>query len=384
MVNAFWMSYNPKCTTTTRCTQMMSRNTNNHLYYYHHPRHHHQQQQQQQQRYSWTLFLSEEEEEEVEPQDDDDDTSNTNHTTNATTTATTSNHSHSNHNNSSGKIRTNHATDIHANMKWKSWFTLNTKWSKPPITTILKQRRLQEIQLLQELEYSNDDAIESLWKLWSMERGHKNAAILLQAEQHMARGELEEARQQLQSLIQLHGMHWAEPMNKLATLYYMTGQYAESKELCLLVLQVKPWHFGALSGIVLVCIAMNDVIGARFWADRRLPPIVPIHTSGNRRSQWVQRAVQDAKESLDRDVDSTWNAFESKEEEEEDDDETGENDKNDENDLDRYSSRRWIERQEMEFRQSRNQMKNPDDENHHGSTIYWNEMDEYERNSSWQ
>ena len=379
MVNAFWMSYNPKCTTTTRCTQMMSRNTISHLYYYHHPRHHHQQQQQQ--RYSWTLFLSEEEEE-VEPQDDDDDdTSNTNHTTNATTTATTSNHSNS-HNNSSGKIRTNHATDIHANMKWKSWFTLNTKWSKPPITTILKQRRLQEIQLLQELEYSNDDAIESLWKLWSMERGHKNAAILLQAEQHMARGELEEARQQLQSLIQLHGMHWAEPMNKLATLYYMTGQYAESKELCLLVLQVKPWHFGALSGIVLVCIAMNDVIGARFWADRRLPPIVPIHTSGNRRSQWVQRAVQDAKESLDRDVDSTWNAFESKEEE--DDDETGENDKNDENDLDRYSSRRWIERQEMEFRQSRNQMKNPDDENHHGSTIYWNEMDEYERNSSWQ
>jgi len=379
MVNAFWMSYNPKCTTTTRCTQMMSRNTISHLYYYHHPRHHHHQQQQQQ-RYSWTLFLSEEEE--VEPQDDDDDTSNTNHTTNATTaTTTSSNHSNS-HNNSSGMIRTNHATDIHANMKWKSWFTLNTKWSKPPITTILKQRRLQEIQLLQELEYSNDDAIESLWKLWSMERGHKNAAILLQAEQHMARGELEEARQQLQSLIQLHGMHWAEPMNKLATLYYMTGQYAESKELCLLVLQVKPWHFGALSGIVLVCIAMNDVIGARFWADRRLPPIVPIHTSGNRRSQWVQRAVQDAKESLDRDVDSTWNAFESKEEE--DDDETGENDKNDENDLDRYSSRRWIERQEMEFRQSRNQMKNPDDENHHGSTIYWNEMDEYERNSSWQ
>jgi hypothetical protein len=121
-------------------------------------------------------------------------------------------------------------------------------------------------------------------------------------------------------------------MNKLATLYYMTGQHQKSKELCLLVLQVKPWHFGALSGIVLVCTAMKDVTGARFWADRRLPPMVPIHTSGDRRSQWVQRAVQDAKERLDRAVvENAWN-------------------------IGTTSKQR----------------------------ISWNEMDDVERNSSWQ
>ena len=179
--------------------------------------------------------------------------------------------------------------------------------SSPPFTTVMKQRRIQEIQLLKELEYS-DDVIPSLWKLWSMEKGTSNAVLLLQAEQYMSTGEFELAQQLLQSLIQTHGMHWVEPMNKLATLYYMTGQYQKSKELCLLVLQVKPWHFGALSGIVLVCTAMKDVTGARVWADRRLPPLVPIHTSGDRRSQWVQRAVQDAKESLDRAiVENTWN-----------------------------------------------------------------------------
>jgi hypothetical protein len=201
----------------------------------------------------------------------------------------------------------------------------------PPLTTVMKQRRMQEIQLLKELEYS-DDAIPSLWKLWSMEKGPPNAVLLLQAEQYMSTGEFELAQQLLQSLIQTHGIHWAEPMNKLATLYYMTGQHQKSKELCLLVLQVKPWHFGALSGIVLVCTAMKDVTGARFWADRRLPPMVPIHTSGDRRSQWVQRAVQDAKERLDRAVvENAWN-------------------------IGTTSKQR----------------------------ISWNEMDDVERNSSWQ
>jgi hypothetical protein len=295
------------------------------------------------------------------------------------------------------KTDTTRSNDTTTNSMATNDYSFLASQSPPPLTTILKQRRMQEIQLLYELEYSNDDAVESLWKLWSMERGQKYSILLLKAEQHMAIGEFELAQQLLHSLIQTHGIHWAEPVNKLATLYYMTGQYEKSKELCLLVLQVKPWHFGALSGIVLVCIAMNDVTGARFWADRRLPPIVPIDTSGgDRRSQWVQRAVQDAKESLDRAVDCTWNACMSNDEEED-----GNEDGNDGHEIEYHGNhnnnndnhnRNFIERQEMEFRQSRNQMKKQDDDNgvinsssiSGSNTIYWNEMDDSERNSSWQ
>ena len=34
------------------------------------------------------------------------------------------------------------------------------------------------------------------------------------------------------------------------------------------------------------------------WADRRLPPLLPENTSGDRRSGWVYSAVRDAETSL--------------------------------------------------------------------------------------
>ena len=37
----------------------------------------------------------------------------------------------------------------------------------------------------------------------------------------------------------------------MATILFLQGNYEESVELCLKVLDLKPWHFGALSGIVM-------------------------------------------------------------------------------------------------------------------------------------
>lgn len=186
--------------------------------------------------------------------------------------------------------------------EWKSflwkWTSSTEASSPPPLTAIAIERRRKELTLLQQLEFSNDEVIDALWELWSMERGAESQNVLLQAEQAMAVGNFTLAKSLLHSLIQQHGLHWAEPLNKLATLHYMTGNFPFSKRLCQMVLQIKPWHFGALSGIVLVSVAMNDVVAARFWADRRLPPLLPLETSGNRRSVWVQRAVQDAQESF--------------------------------------------------------------------------------------
>ena len=108
-----------------------------------------------------------------------------------------------------------------------------------------------------------------------------------------------EAEARLQDMIAHHGVQFCEPLNRLATLYYMQGRYAESKKLCQLVLDQKPWHFGALSGIVMVCASTKDIQGARQWAARRLPPMVPNGTSDNhRRKIWARRAVDDARKAL--------------------------------------------------------------------------------------
>ena len=41
---------------------------------------------------------------------------------------------------------------------------------------------------------------------------------------------------------------WAEAANKLATVEYLLGELAASAAHCRRVLELKPWHFGALSG----------------------------------------------------------------------------------------------------------------------------------------
>lgn len=165
---------------------------------------------------------------------------------------------------------------------------------QPPLTAIARERRLKEISLLSSLTQS-DEAVNELWALWIAEKGPAAATLLLRAEQLMSVESYEEAETILWSLIRQYGVHWAEPVNRLATLKYMQGRLEESKTLCEVVLQTKPWHFGALSGIVLVCTAMNDATGARMWADRRLPPFL---SNDSGRNVWINHALEDATKCL--------------------------------------------------------------------------------------
>ena len=168
---------------------------------------------------------------------------------------------------------------------------LSNRDSPPPLTTILRERRLKEIQLISSLAY-NQDAISELWALWISERGAEAANHIMHAEGLIAVESFDEAELDLLSLIEEHGIHWAEPVNRLATLYYMQGRMEEARALCEIVLETKPWHFGALSGIVMVCTAQSDAAGARFWAEKRLPP------PGDRRAKWTEEATASAHESL--------------------------------------------------------------------------------------
>jgi tetratricopeptide (TPR) repeat protein len=169
----------------------------------------------------------------------------------------------------------------------------------PLLSTIGRERREAEISMLRELEYS-DEASDDLWQLWYSERGPKASADLKEIEEELFgdMSEWDHAEERLQEMIKEHGMHFVEPLNRLATLYYMQGRYEDSKRYCEAVLDQKPWHFGALSGIVMVCANLQDMNGARQWASRRLPPIPPDGTTNERRSEWVERAVEDARKAL--------------------------------------------------------------------------------------
>jgi len=174
--------------------------------------------------------------------------------------------------------------------------TLYRQSPPPPLSAKAKESKITEMQLINALSQS-DDSLSEIWSHWFAEKGAGPAHDLLHAEELANSGspdDFPEAERLLRKLIAKHSVYWAEPVNRLATLLYRQGRLRESKACCEIVLTVKPWHFGALSGIVLVCAGMKDYVNAKIWADRRLPPIQPNGTTNERRSDWVRRAVKDA------------------------------------------------------------------------------------------
>lgn len=182
----------------------------------------------------------------------------------------------------------------------------------PPMTAMERDRRLAEIKIIQRL-VDDEDATDDLWELWFHERGVTARDGLKQADQLMSDPNTwKQCEMVLLNLLHKHGVYFVEPVNRLATLYYLQGRYDQSFKLCRVVLELKPWHFGALSGIVAVCIGKGDREAARFWADRRLPNMIaatsfpPLFSDDDnnsgaanpRRKEWVERAVHDATEAL--------------------------------------------------------------------------------------
>ena len=176
----------------------------------------------------------------------------------------------------------------------------------PPLTSAERDRRMAEIELLQALEDS-DDTLQDLWDLWFSARGKTAKERLEQADEFMANGNILAAEKMLKQMIREYGVYWVEPLNRLATLLYLDGRLEESFQLCLVVLHLQPHHFGALSGIVAVCIGLGKREEARRWADKRLPtrvasssfpPFAQDGPTNPRRKEWVVRAVKQAQEAI--------------------------------------------------------------------------------------
>jgi tetratricopeptide (TPR) repeat protein len=159
-----------------------------------------------------------------------------------------------------------------------------------PLTTIQRERRLAEIEQISQL-VNGDESLTDIWNLWFSERGSKAEALLQKADDLISEGPagFRQSEEILRGLIEEHGVFFVEPVNRLASLYYLEGRLEEALPLNKIVLSVKPWHFGALSGIVMVYAGLGDSERARQWAAFRLPS----SAQTRRRHQWVERAVLD-------------------------------------------------------------------------------------------
>ena len=109
-------------------------------------------------------------------------------------------------------------------------------------------------------------------QLWFGEAGEDACDALQRGEALVQQGpsRWEEAERTFEKLISRHE-GWVEPKNRLATLLYFWGRYDESLALCDQVLEAKPWHFGASSGIVMVYAQMGNADDAKKWARHAIP-----------------------------------------------------------------------------------------------------------------
>ncbi len=185
-----------------------------------------------------------------------------------------------------------------------------------------------EEEIQKAMRNSQEATLEKLWALWYGERGPLNERKLRLYEERLmdvrgssawpevldhylgliyehcgvASGDsdalAEKRRLEDVDFDQLDLGKWIEPANRLATLLFLMGRLAESKEWCERILAEKPWHVGALSGIVVVCLKLNDEDSAKTWAMRALPGLSP--QTRRLRGEWVKTNLNLAKQKLEK------------------------------------------------------------------------------------
>jgi tetratricopeptide (TPR) repeat protein len=98
----------------------------------------------------------------------------------------------------------------------------------------------------------------SLWQIWCRSGDAGVDALLQEGIQALERGALGEAVAMFTQVIE-QAPEFAEGYNKRATVYYLMGEYAQSIADCEATVARNPYHFGALSGEGLCCLALGQL-----------------------------------------------------------------------------------------------------------------------------
>ena len=100
-------------------------------------------------------------------------------------------------------------------------------------------------------------AMRGLWECWLNEEGPEARTQIERGISRLDKADYAAAEQVFAGLIGTFP-RWAEPVNKLATVYYLEKRYEESLALCRQVVGLKEDHFAAWQGMTLCAVQMED------------------------------------------------------------------------------------------------------------------------------
>lgn len=106
-----------------------------------------------------------------------------------------------------------------------------------------------------------DLASATLWHLWFHRKGAYGAQQLMQSESLLQTHQVEQAEQLLSEIIQAQP-DFAEAWNRRAVLRYTQADYWRAIADCQKVVQLVPYHFGALHGLGLCHNAVGNYTAA--------------------------------------------------------------------------------------------------------------------------
>lgn len=163
----------------------------------------------------------------------------------------------------------------------------------PPTLTSGARRRLElEIQLLESL-VDSDEPVDHLMNLWIHEcpTANREIEVIRYLETECPEG----AEGVLRGMVNAYP-EWPEPAARLAFLVGLKERSVEAQTYADAVLAQKPWHFEVQHMQVLFCLQQKDIPRAIRCARRRLPPV----SCPKRRTAWVERSVELARQQLER------------------------------------------------------------------------------------
>jgi tetratricopeptide (TPR) repeat protein len=128
---------------------------------------------------------------------------------------------------------------------------------------------LLEARLRDESAFVRSFAEQGLWLLWSRSGDKELDQLMARGVEAMHAGQHAEAIELFSQVIKRNS-GFAEGWNKRATVYFLAGEYDKSIADCDEVLKRNPHHFGALSGLGEIYLALDRPSQALVWFKRAL------------------------------------------------------------------------------------------------------------------
>ena len=108
-----------------------------------------------------------------------------------------------------------------------------------------------------------------IWSIWVEANDDELNRLMYEGTRAMQVGDLDFAVKLFSDVTEI-APDFAEGWNKRATVYYLIGAYDQSIDDCMVVLDLEPRHFGALSGLGLIYSSKQDDEEALRWFQEAL------------------------------------------------------------------------------------------------------------------